>query len=290
MAIVEISAEKCTGCGLCTEVCIRRVLNLTETTPEVLNPVRCNRCGHCVAVCPSEAIVLLGMESSQFELLPAGGLKSDPEWVLRFLRSRRSIRHFLNKPVPRPVLERILDAGRYAPSGSNRQPWYITVVQSKESINRVIDLTVKCLRPRINASLQEIRESEARGVEPSPAARAYADYLPTVERIENDWKRGKDTLFYAAPVVVAIHTPDLGQSMREDASYAAMYMILMAESLGLGTLLNGWFRYAASTLRELKEFLQVPEGNEVQVGFALGYPRIHFLRLVERNPLRVTWL
>jgi len=67
-------------------------------------------------------------------------------------------------------------------------------------------------------------------------------------------------------------------------------MILMAESLGLGTLLNGWFQDAARSVPELRDFLRIPPDNEVQVGFALGYPRMRFLRLVDRNPLKVTWV
>ncbi|MBW2148544.1 MAG: nitroreductase family protein [Deltaproteobacteria bacterium] len=290
MADVEIIAEKCTCCGLCAEVCIRGILQMTGKAIETVNPARCNRCGHCVAVCPEDAIMPAGMDPLRFERLPKEGLKPDPDWVLRFLRSRRSVRHYQDKPVPRPILERVLDASRYAPSGGNRQPWHIVVVQGKESLDRVIDLTVRRIRTRINEGLQAVHEAQARGEEPPLAARVYADYLPTVERIENAWKQGKDDLFYGAPVIVTIHTPDLGQTMREDASYAAMYMILMAESLGLGTLLNGWFQDASRTVRELRDFLRIPQGNQVQVGFALGYPRIRFLRLVDRNPLRVTWV
>ena len=44
------------------------------------------------------------------------------------VRSRRSIRAFLDKPVPRETIDAILDAARYAPSGSNFQPWQVHVV------------------------------------------------------------------------------------------------------------------------------------------------------------------
>ena len=44
------------------------------------------------------------------------------------VRSRRSIRAFLDKPVPRETLDAILDAARYAPSGSNFQPWQVHAV------------------------------------------------------------------------------------------------------------------------------------------------------------------
>ncbi|MEC7489982.1 MAG: nitroreductase [Pseudomonadota bacterium] len=44
------------------------------------------------------------------------------------LLSRRSIRAFLDKPVPKAFLRRILEAARWAPSGSNIQPWKIHVL------------------------------------------------------------------------------------------------------------------------------------------------------------------
>jgi nitroreductase len=44
------------------------------------------------------------------------------------LRSRGSTRAFLNRPVARATVGAILDAARYAPSGSNIQPWHVHVV------------------------------------------------------------------------------------------------------------------------------------------------------------------
>ena len=47
------------------------------------------------------------------------------------LLSRRSIRGFLPKPVPKAALRRILEVARYAPSGSNIQPWKVHVLTGK---------------------------------------------------------------------------------------------------------------------------------------------------------------
>lgn len=45
---------------------------------------------------------------------------------------RRSIRSFLEKPIPKPVLEEIVLAGQYAPSAMNRQNWHFTVLQTRK--------------------------------------------------------------------------------------------------------------------------------------------------------------
>ena len=48
-----------------------------------------------------------------------------------FLRSRRSIRRFENRPVPPDVIERVLQAATWAPSAHNRQPWRFVVLSSQ---------------------------------------------------------------------------------------------------------------------------------------------------------------
>lgn len=54
------------------------------------------------------------------------------------IKTRESIRDYdPNKPVNESVLNRILEAGRMAPSASNRQPWKFVVVSSAEKLNAV---------------------------------------------------------------------------------------------------------------------------------------------------------
>jgi nitroreductase len=48
--------------------------------------------------------------------------------VYEAVRTRRSVRGFTDRPVPVDVLERVLSAAAWAPSGSNIQPWTIYVV------------------------------------------------------------------------------------------------------------------------------------------------------------------
>lgn len=45
------------------------------------------------------------------------------------IRKRRSVRKYLNKPVPMDIVMKLLEAGRLAPSGNNTQPWSFIVVQ-----------------------------------------------------------------------------------------------------------------------------------------------------------------
>ncbi len=57
--------------------------------------------------------------------------------VQEAIHSRRSVRAYQEKPVPREVLDRVLDAGRMAPSGNNRQPWKFVVVTGAQMRDRL---------------------------------------------------------------------------------------------------------------------------------------------------------
>ncbi len=52
--------------------------------------------------------------------------------VLQAIRARRSVRRFVSEPITREQVEAILEAGRWAPSGKNTQPWRFIVVQSPD--------------------------------------------------------------------------------------------------------------------------------------------------------------
>jgi len=57
--------------------------------------------------------------------------------ALEAIRTRRSVRKYTGDPIPREDLETIIDAGRLAASGNNRQPWDFIVVTQREMIDRL---------------------------------------------------------------------------------------------------------------------------------------------------------
>jgi len=57
--------------------------------------------------------------------------------ALEAIRKRRTVRSFTGAPIPRPDLETIVDAGRLAASGYNRQPWDFIVVTDRGMIERL---------------------------------------------------------------------------------------------------------------------------------------------------------
>jgi nitroreductase len=61
----------------------------------------------------------------------------NPEEFLAFLKERRSIRSYLDKVIPDNEVEMILEAGRWAPSASNKQPWEFIVIKNKEILREI---------------------------------------------------------------------------------------------------------------------------------------------------------
>jgi nitroreductase len=61
--------------------------------------------------------------------------------IIGIIKARRSIRKFKTDAVSEELVERILEAGRWAPSGLNNQPWRFAVVRDRELIKEIAKLT-----------------------------------------------------------------------------------------------------------------------------------------------------
>lgn len=66
----------------------------------------------------------------------AGGPAADPE-VLDLIRARRSVRAHTPEPVPPALMDELLEAARWAPTGGNRQRWSFVAVQNPQRIRKL---------------------------------------------------------------------------------------------------------------------------------------------------------
>ena len=57
-----------------------------------------------------------------------------PENLIQLIRSRRSVRDYRSDPIPRGMLEKLLEAMRWAPSAANVQPWFFYAVNNRQRI------------------------------------------------------------------------------------------------------------------------------------------------------------
>jgi nitroreductase len=61
--------------------------------------------------------------------------------LLEAIRTRRSIRKYKKEPVPEEMLEQVLEAGRWAPSADNSQPWNFVVLRDEKFRKKVSEVT-----------------------------------------------------------------------------------------------------------------------------------------------------
>lgn len=61
--------------------------------------------------------------------------------ILDIIKGRRSIREYIDKDIEPADLEKILEAGRWAPSGLNNQPWKFGVLENKDSLKGLSKFT-----------------------------------------------------------------------------------------------------------------------------------------------------
>ena len=290
MEAIKINQDDCTLCETCFDVCTRKLIYRKDDRVEV-SPEVCSLCGHCKAVCPEDAIEIAGLNSDEYVPAPVPGEIPIPDPLLAFFRSRRSTRMYKQKPVEREKLEKIIEAGRFAPTGGNRQPIEYTVVESPDLLGNVRDTTIRFHAQNAEILIANLAEKEKQGyslTEPELMMRQYAESWPW--RLKQN-EKGIDTLFYHAPVLIVMHADtNVSPNPEVDAGIASTQMILMAESLGLGTCYIGFLVAAAQESSEMKDLLALSENDKPVIAFVTGYSNVDYVRLVSRNPARVNWI
>ena len=287
---IAIDQNRCNLCGLCIPVCVPGILDEGAKGIEVSDPELCIACGHCKAVCPVDA-PQMAANNEDFDLVPGKEEFPEPAAFLRFLRARRSLRVYQNRPVEKEKLQMIIEAGRCAPTGGNRQASEYIVVTGRKTLDRVCTLAIPFLREQ-GRQIQEILDRYERQQMPLPEEYDYKKSFPHVlSRMAEKWAQGVDRLLFHAPALILIHTrKNNATNPAWDGGIASAQMILMAEALELGTCFIGFLVWAIENSIPLQELLKVPVGNNVHVAFTVGYPGVQFLKLAGRNPAQVQWL
>lgn len=269
---IQVNPEKCTRCGLCVKIC-RGTLGMGKAGPEVVDDF-CIACGHCVAVCPIGAL-----DHKKVPLINQAGLEKSPvpagESAACFLRSRRSIRSFQAKPVPRETVRKLLDIARFAPTACNSQGVSYHVVDDRA--------TLKAMAAVIADWAEEDLNHGALGK--SQWSRNTAN---TIRRYR---EKGEDTILRNAPcLMIALAEKGMAGLGRDNTHFALTYVQLFAPALGLGTCWSGLFEYCgAAGYEPLLRLLNLPGDKNITGALIAGYPVYSFKRLVERDPLQISW-
>ncbi len=284
----EVHEALCNGCERCVVVCPSFVLEMAEKKAKVFRGEWCIGCGHCGAVCPNRAIFQKGIV---FESHPKGGKEPavSPDVLELLLRERRSIRTYREEPVSREVLEKILDIGRYGPTGSNSQNVHYIVLTSQDQIEALRTMALRFYE-RVFSGVKHWPGRLLLSWLGGKRTVAYLlEILPKVAYFRKLTEEGKDRLFYHAPIVVLTHAESWDSSSSFNCSVALYHCSLKAHALGLGCCLNGFLVNAVNHDRRMKRWLGIPKDHRCFAAMVLGYPNVTYPNLVQREPPKVTW-
>ncbi len=157
--------------------------------------------------------------------------------VVETIMARRSVRKYTTQPVEREVLEQIVECGINAPSGGNRQPWEVRVVDDTEFIDGIT-----------------------------------GEFVKNNEKMAED--PNFKNMFRNATAVIFIASPKDG-SGQLDCGLLGENMILAAQSMGLGTCCLGGpinFMKTDAAAAPYVEKLALSPDYELLYAIAVGYP------------------
>jgi nitroreductase/NAD-dependent dihydropyrimidine dehydrogenase PreA subunit len=274
MSKLSIDHDKCKRDGFCVAECPVGIIvrDGMDAVPEwhARGDEFCISCGHCVSICPHGALSLGEMKPEclaplQKDFLPSG------EQASHFLKARRSIRSFKDKPVDREVIEKIIDVASYAPSGHNAQPVHWLVVYDTQKMRRMAGMVVDWMKMLVDAKM--------------PIA-ATLD----MDKVVEAWERGEEIILRGAPHVVVAHADKDLLVSSGSCMIAVTYLEIAAYAYGLGACWAGFFNAAAGTYPPLVAELGLPKNHMPYGSLMIGVPKYSYNRIPPRVPARVSWL
>ena len=160
----------------------------------------------------------------------------DGSLLLELINKRQSDRAYLSNPIEKDKLERILEAGRLAPSACNAQPWKFIVVNQQELKNKIAD----CTSSKILGMNHFTKQAPI--------------HIVIVEEKANFTSN-------AGSLIKNKQFPLI------DIGITAEHICLQAAAEGLGTCMLGWFDEP-----KVKKLLNIPKSKRVPLIITLGYP------------------
>jgi nitroreductase len=182
------------------------------------------------------------------------------------IKCRRSTRGFKSEPVPKALLQAVMEAAVNAPSWANTQPWEFWVVSGEPLVDLKRELAALPTTGPFNTDLpfpQFPEKYQERYRQNGAKMRATIE----AEAVAGDaWQR--EELFGAPVTIIVCIDRALGPYSIYDAGLATQNLLLAAECVGLGTVP---LAYLARSPELLHRIVGIPESKTVICGVAIGY-------------------
>ena len=273
MSLLTIDKEKCKQDGLCAADCPTAIIRFPgqggypEMAPNA--EAMCLHCGHCVAVCPHGALDHAQVRRADCPPVDQAGALSEVQ-VEQFLRSRRSVRRFQDRPVEQATLQRLIEIARYAPTGSNMQLVEWTVINDRQRLHELSGQVIQWMRGIMEAD---------------PQCKA----MPYIPMLVKAWDQGADAVLRSAPCLVTAMAPAHDRNGMVSLTLALSYLELAAPVFGLGTCWAGLLQGAMLTNPALKQAVGIPRNYPHHYSMMIGCSNARYYRLPERRPPKIAW-
>lgn len=287
MNIVRIE-DKCDECMKCVQDCAASVWREVHGRPEPARPDLCNLCGHCMAVCPKDAVAHDRLDPAQVVAVKKKSI--DAKSYREIVVSRRSIRHYKKKEVPREVIEELIDLARYSPTASNSQNvGYIVATDPallRKVSKRIFGAGARFKKFFETSSGKTVMKAAGK----IEFAKNLLKYIETFDYYKDQTAKGRDYILHNAPALIIIHAPSHASFACDNCNIAATNITNYAHAMGLGTCYIGFLTMSMRFDKALRNMLGIPSGRKVFASLVLGYPAISHPRTASRKPPEIAWI
>ena len=208
---------------------------------------------------------------------------------------RRSIRKYKRAQVPAPLIRRMLEAGRYAPSQGNCQPWKFVVVRDADMIRGMEEFCVgECKKLSSGFDYATYPAGTFKHFVTRAKSKLLGRLQPNMLHpvpvvVMTAIAQGRFAVFHRAPTVILLLMDKRGIGSPEiDIGICGTNIVLAAQSFGLGTCWVG-FSKLLSKSREWCERLGVEYPYEISEAITVGYPIGDPTRLISRETHEIAW-
>ncbi len=199
----------------------------------------------------------------------------------QLIKARKSIRGYLPKPVPRAVIEEIIEVAKWAPSSMNTQPWHVHVVTGAV-LDRIrqgnSDNMIAGVPPKRDFAMKEAYEGIHRRRQIDVAVQLFdAMGIARDDKVRRtDWVMRGFRQFDAPVSLVLTYDKYLEPAAISQFDLGAFShaIVLAAWERGLGCVINGQGIMQSKVVRE---HAGIPDDQNIMICIAMGYPDASFV-------------
>jgi nitroreductase len=176
--------------------------------------------------------------------------------VFEAIKNRRSIRAYEQKPVPREIINKLIEAGNQAPftSMATSQPWRFVVVEKPEFKQKLLQTTL----PFWVQTIEPMKENQP-------------DIYKMATSLYDAIDEPKDVIYYNAPVILFIVGP---ANNPFSCVLACENIMIAAQSLGLGSCYAAFGGMVKGNV-EVVQALELKDDEAIYGPILLGYPKVN---------------